>query len=62
MWLEYNKEKGRRYIQRRIVAQSDFTEHVKDLDFILSVMGRYGRVFKQGGSKEYHEEATTVSK
>lgn len=40
----------------------DFTEHGKDLDFILSVMRRFRRVFKQGRSREFHEGATAVSK
>lgn len=37
-----------------------FAEHGKDLNFILSVMGRHGRVFERGGNRENHEEATAI--
>lgn len=37
-----------------------FTEHSKGLDFILSVMGRHGRVFEREGNRENREEATAI--
>lgn len=37
-----------------------FAEHGEGLDFILSVMGRHGRVFERGGNRENHEEAIAI--
>lgn len=46
MCLEGNKEKKRDTIR----AVPGFPECGRNLDFMLRVMGSYGRVFKQGES------------